>query len=180
MNRFFTKFLILITLMFVGCNTDLHTKRLAFDNLRENSTVTVLDGFIDLSYVENKGMVFGVLNDIESNLKYYLLTGLTFSAILFMIYAIWRIRTLSFFYHLPFFLILSGAFGNFINRLTSGHVVDFIHIYWKNFIDFPYIFNVADVLILIGEIMLITLVIFKRNVFENVAFEQSKITPDIV
>ncbi|MFC1493137.1 signal peptidase II [candidate division KSB1 bacterium] len=172
MNSRIIKFLILFTVMLTGCNTDLHTKRLATENLRENSAITVLDGFMDLSYVENNGMVFGVLNDFESNLKYYILTGLTFSAILFMIYAIWRIRTLSFFYHLPFFLILSGAFGNFINRLTSGYVIDFIHIYWKDLIDFPYIFNVADILICIGEIMLIALVIFKRGVFENAAFDR--------
>ncbi len=172
MNKLFVKFLILFTVTFTGCNTDLHTKRLAVDKLRESSTITVLEGFIDLSYVENKGMVFGVLSDIESNLKHYILIGITFGAILFMIYAIWRIRALSFCYHLPFFLILSGAFGNFINRLSSGYVVDFIHIYWKDIIDFPYIFNIADVLILIGEIMLIFLVIFRRDIFHKAAFNE--------
>lgn len=50
--------------------------------------------------------------------------------------------------------ILGGAVGNLYDRIAYGHVIDFIHVYWYqiNF-DFP-IFNVADIAITIGALMM--------------------------
>lgn len=50
-------------------------------------------------------------------------------------------------------LILGGAVGNAYDRLTHGHVVDFLHFHW-NLAYFP-AFNVADIAITTGAIMLV-------------------------
>lgn len=50
-------------------------------------------------------------------------------------------------------LIIGGALGNMIDRLTSGRVVDFIHVHWEQAY-FP-AFNVADSAITVGALALL-------------------------
>lgn len=51
-------------------------------------------------------------------------------------------------------LIISGALGNLIDRLIYGYVVDFISVHFKNIYYFP-IFNVADVFVVVGTMLLL-------------------------
>ena len=168
------KYLLLLSILSVGCHSDLRTKRLVMNQLKESPSITVIEGFIEFSYTENQGMVFGLLGKRGSPWKHIILMGLNGIAILFMFYIIWRIRKLSFIYQLPFFLILSGAFGNLIDRILFGHVTDFIHIHWKNIIDWPFLFNMADVWICVGEFLLILLIIFRKKVLEVAIFHKIK------
>lgn len=50
-------------------------------------------------------------------------------------------------------LILGGALGNLIDRITLGHVIDFIQVYWRDYY-WP-AFNVADSAITGGALLLI-------------------------
>ncbi|SKZ09917.1 lipoprotein signal peptidase [Mycobacteroides abscessus subsp. abscessus] len=50
-------------------------------------------------------------------------------------------------------LILGGAIGNLIDRVSLGYVVDFIHVYYNNS-HFP-AFNIADSAITLGTILLL-------------------------
>ena len=50
-------------------------------------------------------------------------------------------------------LIIGGAIGNVIDRLTIGAVVDFIDLYWRSW-HWP-AFNVADSAICLGAFLLI-------------------------
>jgi len=172
MNKRIAKFILLFFVLLTGCNADLYTKLLAKNSLKESATVTIVDGYIELSYTENEGMVFGLLNNKESHLKHYLLVGLNCISALVLIFIIWRFRKFSFYYHLPFFIILAGAFGNLIDRIINGRVVDFIHIHLKDFIDWPFLFNLADVLISLGGILLVILLIFKWDTLEKEIFHQ--------
>ncbi len=172
MKKQLIKFFFLLAVLFIGCQGDLYTKQLALDDLKHNPAMSVIKGFMEFSYTENKGMVFGLFGTSKSDLKNYILISLTSVVILYVIFLIWRMRNLPFFYHFPFFLILSGAFGNLIDRIRYGRVIDFIHIHWKEAVDWPFLFNVADVLICFGEVLIILLLIFKRGVIERTVFNK--------
>ena len=53
-------------------------------------------------------------------------------------------------------LIISGALGNFYDRLFHGYVVDFIEF---SFVSFP-IFNIADILVTTGCALILIYIIF--------------------
>ena len=65
------------------------------------------------------------------------------------------------FYYLDIILIFfsAGAIGNFIDRVSLNYVVDFL--YFK-LIDFP-IFNVADIFVVLGGVLLILSAILVKN-----------------
>ena len=65
---------------------------------------------------------------------------------------------------IAFSLIYGGLFGNLINRLVTGYVIDFIDVYIFNY-NYP-IFNLADSFIFIG-ICLLLYAIFKGEDNEN-------------
>ena len=177
MKKRMIKFLLLFFILITGCSADFHTKRIAMHHLKNNTSITLIKGFVNLSYTENRGMIFGILNkNGEGSKRHYFLTGLMLVTITCILRVVWLLRKLSFIYHLPFFILLAGAFGNLIDRVRFGHVIDFIHIHWKDVIDWPYLFNVADVLILFGEMLLIILIIFRKNVFETAIFKQWRVS----
>ena len=167
------KFILLFAILLTGCHADLHTKRWAMDHAREGAIVPLIDGFVEISYTENSGMVFGLFNRIDSTVKQALLMGSTWIAILCMLFIVWRLRRLPFLYHLPLFVILSGAVGNLMDRIRFGQVVDFIHIHWKDVVDWPFLFNVADVLICAGGFLLFFLLIFKGDTLERSLFPKT-------
>ena len=134
---------------------------------KNNSPVIIIDGFLEFSYVENRGMIFGVLNNQNTGIKRWALTGLTLVSMIIIFTIVWRIRELPFFYHLPFSMILVGAIGNLIDRLRFGFVVDFIHMHWKESLDYPWLYNIADACIVVGVIILSILMLFKNDEFEK-------------
>ena len=172
MKNQWIKFSLLFIIFLTGCSTDLYTKQLAVKKLKDAAYVTVVDGFVEFAYTENRGMVFGIMSEHKSDIKHYVLTTTTIIAIGFMIFIVWRMRNMSFIYLFPFFLILSGAFGNLIDRLRFGRVVDFIHIFWHNALDWPFLFNLADAWICIGGVLLAILMLFKKDIMEQTIFQQ--------
>jgi len=136
-----------------GCSVDLKTKDLAKTGLMERS-ISLIDNYFDLSYVENHAIAFGFLGSITKNVRIPLIFLLTISATLFLFYIIWQIRDKKFRFLLPFFIILGGAYGNIIDRMLNGFVTDFFHVHYFYKYNFP-VFNVADVLVNIGIILMI-------------------------
>lgn len=55
---------------------------------------------------------------------------------------------------LPIFIILGGAYGNILDRAMNGFVTDFLHLHYFHKYNF-YVFNVADVLVNIGLILIL-------------------------
>jgi signal peptidase II len=103
-----------------------------------------------LTYVQNTGAAFGILQDITPVLA--LLSAVVAAFIL--VYLLRHGR------HMPrlqlwaLTLILSGAVGNLIDRVRLGYVIDFIDFYIPGVIDFA-IFNFADSFVVIGAGLLL-------------------------
>ena len=153
MQKNISKFLVLIAILVSGCALDLKTKELAKEALKEHS-ISVINNYFDLRYVENHAIVFGLLNDISKNIRIPLIFILTISATFLGFYLIWRIRERDFRFLLPFFIIIGGACGNILDRWFNGYVTDFFHFHYFTQYNF-YVFNVADVLVNIGMFLII-------------------------
>lgn len=150
---------LFICLTCVGC--DQYTKSLAKEDLQPGESVTYLGGFLKLQYEVNRGGMLSVGAEFPESLRFWVFTvavGL-FLAVIFAVVCVHR--TLSLGDRLAAALIVGGGFGNFIDRLMyDGHVIDFLNIGLG-----PVrtaIFNVADVAVLSGAALLLTLQLRKR------------------
>jgi signal peptidase II len=153
MKKNLVKYLILISFMVSGCSLDLKTKDLAKAALKEHS-ISVIDNFFDFTYIENHSMAFGFLGFIPKDVRIPLIFFLTISATFVGFYMIWKIRNKKFRFLLPFFIVMGGAYGNILDRMLNGFVTDFFHLHYYFHYSF-YVFNVADLLINIGTILII-------------------------
>ena len=115
----------------------------------ENNLEIKISSFINLNLIWNKGIAFGLFSYGEK-FEYNLLTGLI---IIITVIVFWMIIKTKGLEKYGFLMILGGALGNIFDRLYYSAVPDFIDIYYKNFHWF--VFNVADIFITVGVLMLI-------------------------
>lgn len=138
------------------------SKAIAVTNLKNSDSVTVIKGLFALTYVENKGAAWGVLSGRMSILV--IITIILIPLFVFCMHKINKNKKLLdssklkgvSLLHFDMILLLSGAIGNFIDRIIKGYVVDFFQF---TFIDFP-VFNVADCYITIGAVLFIIVYMF--------------------
>lgn len=121
------------------------SKYLVLTRMELYETIPVIPGFFHLTYILNSGASFGMLQ--QKTLLFILLTSLV---ILFMIWAVFFWQGLDRPVRILLGLIAGGALGNLADRIRFGAVVDFVDFrgIW------PYIFNVADVAVVCGGILL--------------------------
>jgi signal peptidase II len=123
------------------------TKRLAEDRLRGQRSVPVLDDIVRLTYVENRGAAFGLLQDQTA---FFVLVGIL---VIGVIAASYRYLPRSgFLLHLALGLQLGGAIGNLIDRIRQGYVVDFVDFGYRS--NWWPVFNIADSAIVVGVALL--------------------------
>lgn len=129
------------------------SKAWAVSGLAGQKSIPLIPGVLELSYVENTGMAFGLLKD--SRVFFFIATGLALAVILYFFI---RLKFMPRFIGLVIVLsaVFAGAIGNLIDRIGRGFVVDFIYI---SLINFP-VFNVADVFVTLGSIALAILLLF--------------------
>lgn len=114
-------------------------------------SVTLIDDFLGFKYVENRGAAWGFLNDANHAFRrpFFIIVGLIAIGVIFMLFRqvghdrMFLVTALSF--------IVGGALGNIVDRIRYGYVVDFID--WHPGFSWP-TFNIADVLIVAGVIMM--------------------------
>lgn len=116
--------------------------------------------FFSLSYVENKGIAFGVFHD-GGNIKNYLLLTATVLAITAIFIIFFRDKRSTVLKSLIFGFIIGGAFGNLYDRSFRGYVVDFLDFHVGRY-HWP-VFNVADCFITIGILLVFYLQVFKKE-----------------
>ena len=148
-NKIQTKIYFLSLSIFIVL-IDQFTKYLMFYNKKLLINKDFL--LFKLDFVKNYGAAFNIFSGSRIFLS---LISILFSIIL--IYLIFRKNTLNSFDLYSYSFILGGTFGNGIDRIYKGFVVDFINL---NIINFP-VFNIADISINIGFIFLL------YNIFKN-------------
>ena len=110
-----------------------------------------LTSFFNLVLTYNPGAAFSFLSE-ESGWQRWFLSGIAGSAALLIIYLLNKYKHEKLFC-MSLSLILGGALGNLYDRITLGHVVDFLDFYIGNY-HWP-AFNIADSAIFIGAALMI-------------------------
>lgn len=144
---------------------DLITKFAAEANLA-NHSVVVIKGFFTLELLYNKGAAWGSFSQYT-----IVLVIISLVASLGMIFLLaWKWKKLNWWYRVCLFLMISGALGNFIDRLrcaafgTEG-VIDFLKFTFGTY-NFP-TFNLADSYLTVGAIILVIYVLFSDLIFSS-------------
>ena len=142
---------ILIILGLVGL--DQISKILAVKYLVNIGSIPVIKDIFHLTYVENRGAAFGMF---QNNQIFFIIIAMIACA--FGLYFLYK-KQLNLLGKSAIILIISGAVGNLIDRIRLGFVVDYFdfRIFWN------YVFNVADVFVVIGTILLCIYIIFFEN-----------------
>ncbi len=130
---------------------DLLTKIWTQTRLREIGTIPLIEDVFHLTYVENRGAAFGILQDKRA---FFVLITLAFVAAVVYVILRYKNRPLVLNYGLTF--MVAGALGNMIDRIWRGYVVDMFDF---RMINFP-VFNVADIFVCIGAGLLAIFFIF--------------------
>ncbi len=119
--------------------------------LKLNQSIEVIKDFFYLRYINNTGASWGIL----SNSK-ILLIILSLIAIIILIRYMYSFKETKLNF-IGFGFLLGGILGNLSDRLLHGYVKDFLDFIIFNY-DFP-VFNIADIFIVLGVIILIISII---------------------
>lgn len=119
--------------------------------LLSGKNFTLISNLLDVNYSQNEGIAFGIFNG-----DLLIIMAVTAVIIGFLIKLIINyFNKEKYLYATSLILVVSGGISNFIDRLLRGTVVDYLNI---TFFNFP-IFNIADMLITIGVLILFVLVV---------------------
>ena len=143
----------IITTFFLIIIFDQLTKILVIKNFELYESLSILP-FFNLTFIVNYGFAFGFLNNPSLNQIIVILV--IFSIIAYFLYLL--IKTQDQFFRFSLILVLSGAVGNFIDRVLHGFVIDFIDIYLGSY-HWP-AFNLADSSITLGFILIMFNILF--------------------
>ena len=132
---------------------DQGTKFWALTSLKPIHNMTLVEGFMDLTFVENRGVAFGMF----SGQRWFilLLTGIIAAGLIWFYKAMPKKKEY-FPLRVSLVMVLSGAVGNIIDRLFRGYVVDFFEF---TFFEWP-VFNVADIYVVVGVTLLALMILF--------------------
>lgn len=132
---------------------DQAAKYFAVLKLKPIGSMVLVDGVMDLTYVENHGVAFGMLSG--QRWVILLLTGVITVGLVY--YYTTLPKTREYFYaRIAMVMIFAGAIGNMIDRMLRGFVVDFFEF---TFFQWP-VFNVADIYVVLGVFILMILILF--------------------
>ena len=129
--------------------------------------IQIIPGFFRLTHLENRGAAFGLFADSPSPWKIGALVLFSVIALVVVSTLLWKnSHTLSI-TGVGLSLILGGALGNLWDRLTTGHVTDFLLFYVGPY-QWP-AFNVADSAIVVGATLLVYEIVFTKAPAEEKA-----------
>lgn len=140
--------MMIIILTFIILIIDTISKIIVSHHLYINQSISIINDFLSITYVKNTGAAWSIFDD-----KSIIVT--VFSAIIIFTIIMYINKNKPTFLSekIAYSFILGGAMGNFVNRVFYGYVIDFIDIKIFNY-NYP-IFNLADIFIVVGVILLV-------------------------
>ena len=128
-------------------------KAMVRSRLDLHESVTVIPGFFDLTRVHNTGAAYGFLNGVDFPFKTALLACVAMAALVGLAIYSASLEQKQALTRVGLTLVIGGAAGNLIDRVTAGYVLDFFDVYRGDW--HFWAFNVADSAITIGVVLMI-------------------------
>lgn len=138
-NKF--NYLIYLFIVVSLVSLDQYTKSIILNYFELYESKTIIDGFFSLTYVQNFGAGFSIMQNART-------TFLIITPICLIGFTYLFIKSNDRLSKTALLLMISGTIGNFIDRIVRIYVVDFLDFIIFGW-DFP-IFNVADIFLTIG------------------------------
>tara|TARA_B100002051_G_C16420344_1_gene479076 strand:+ start:64 stop:519 length:456 start_codon:yes stop_codon:yes gene_type:complete len=147
------KYLLLVLLVII----DIISKKFVY-NLIDLNTFISITFFMELTHIHNFGISFGLFSGLISS---WILVIIGLLVTIFIYYLMQNSSDIVEEWGL--FLIITGAIANILDRSINGYVIDFIFFHYNSF-SWP-AFNIADIYITIGIMMIILSIIknFKKR-----------------
>ena len=144
---------------FIVCLADLFSKQYINAKYKLSKQNEIYPDRLYIWNTKNKGIAYNKLEQSPNTVK--LITG-AITALLGAVFAatVFKPSTPKLF-KLGISAALGGALGNFIDRVKNGCVTDFIYIKSKKIKNMP-IFNIADIGIVLGSILMFLAEFFKK------------------
>jgi len=132
------------------------SKRLIWAAFQDTGGTDLIGSVLRIRLSTNTGAVMGILSGSRS-----ILISVTIISIIALIYFAYRMRYAPVFKRICLGLVLGGAFGNLIDRIATGKVIDFIDmgigsVRWPTY-------NVADIAVTLGAVCLIAGFAFQKE-----------------
>lgn len=121
--------------------------------LPQVGVVTAVPHILDLTYVENTGVAFGMFKDMR-----FIFIILTSVIIVVLLYIIISRKISSKLFLISASLIIGGGIGNLIDRIVYGYVIDYLQLSF-----FSPVCNFADYAVTVGTVLLIIYMLFLSN-----------------
>lgn len=133
--------------------TDLYLSNIMVENLHNGLRVS--NPIFSLNYVKNTGAAFSILQ----NSRELLIILSVVALVLLALHVIHHLKSISLKSCFFIALLSAGIAGNLHERIIYGFVRDYFQL---NFIHFP-VFNISDIFINVGVIVLIVMILLKRK-----------------
>lgn len=148
-------------------------KMLVVTHLKPVGVKTLIPNLLELKYLENSGASFGMF---QGNSLFFAGVTVVITAVILIVFVKYKYH--NFFSYFAGIAIVAGGFGNLIDRVFFGYVIDYIHVLF-----FPYVFNFADTLVVLGTISFVIYVVFYMSKIEksleNNELKQENIEDDV-
>ncbi len=125
--------------------------------LQPVGSVSVIDNLLSLTYVENRGVAFGMFSDMR-----WIFVVLTTVMLAIIIFYMFKKRPNGKFFYICAGMIIGGGIGNLIDRVLYGYVIDYLSLSF-----FSPVCNFADYCITIGTVLLMIYILFFSDVVKN-------------
>lgn len=136
---------------------DLFFKMLVLQYLKPVGTVKVFGDIFKLTYVENRGVAFGMFQGMQ-----WIFIAVTVIMLFLIVFYMFKKRPQGKLVYIASALIIGGGIGNLIDRIYYGFVIDYL-----SFSFFPPVCNFADYCITIGVFLLAVYLLFFTDSFKN-------------
>lgn len=119
--------------------------------------VNVIGDIFKLTYVENRGVAFGMFSDMR-----WVFVVLTVALLAIIIIYMFKKKPQGKFFYICSALIIGGGVGNLIDRVFYGYVIDYLSLSF-----FPPVCNFADYCITAGTVLLMVYLLFFSDAFSK-------------